>query len=184
MTGSRFLVSWCLLVSMALPSSATALPRMVFSPLRSSLLAASSIHTKLLACLARGDIAGAVVMYEAQTGQAPPAWLLELQGAYAVTQQIAGKCQQVARVIHTAFTRLGQAPRYIAFRAKGDEEFMVFELTSGRSAPVSRNSYHVAVELGDHIYDAYTGPTGMKLTEYLGRLHARQGITWDQVVAP
>jgi hypothetical protein len=123
-------------------------------------------------------------MYEAETGQAPPAWLLDLQGAYAVTNQIAGRCQQVARVIHTAFTKLGHVPRYIAFKTKGDEEFMVFELVNGRSAPVTRNGYHAAVRLGDLIYDAYTGSVGMKLTDYLSRLHARQGVTWEQVVTP
>jgi hypothetical protein len=34
---------------------------------------ADSIRLKVWACLARGDIAGALALYEAQTGHAPPA---------------------------------------------------------------------------------------------------------------
>ena len=159
-------------------------PVRVLPRVRASLLAANSIQFKLMAYLASGDIAGAIAMYETETGGPAPSWLTQLQGAYALTNQAAGSCQQVARVIHTAFLKLGQAPQYIAFKVKGDEEFMVFELMSGRNAPVSQNGYHVAVRLGDLIYDAYTGPLGMKLTDYLSRLHAVRGVTWTQVVEP
>jgi hypothetical protein len=148
------------------------------------LAGASSIQLRLLTYLARGDIAGAIVLYEAETGHPPPAWLLNLQGAYSTANQVVGKCQQVARTIHTAFTELQQKPQYIAFKAKADEEFIVFDLASGNSPSITKNGYHVAVRLGERIYDAYTGPLGMTWKEYLSRLHAQQGIQWEVVMAP
>ncbi|ATB29306.1 hypothetical protein MEBOL_002755 [Melittangium boletus DSM 14713] len=151
---------------------------------RSVLAGADSLQLKLWAYLARGDIAGALVMYEAQTGQAPPAWLLELQSAYVVANQVAGRCQQVARTIHTAFDKLGRAPEYIAFKTNQQHPYMVFDLGNGKQASVTRNGYHVAVKLGDLIYDAYTGPLGMRLSDYLSRLHAKQGVIWEQVKTP
>jgi hypothetical protein len=159
-------------------------PALAARVVQASVVSADSIRVKLLAYLARGDIAGAIAMYEAHTGQAAPAWLMDLQVAYGVANQAAGKCQQVARIIHTAFSKLGQTPQYIAFKTRGDEEFMVFELANGKSAPVTRNAYHVAVKAGDLIYDAYTGPLGMKLSDYLSRLHARQGVDWEMVIQP
>lgn len=181
----RVLVFGLLLVAGAAsgPGQA-ATPGLAATVVQATVLSADSIHLKLLAYLARGDIAGAIAMYEVHTGRVAPAWLMDLQVAYGVANQAAGKCQQVARFIHTAFIKLGQTPQYIAFRSKGDEEFMVFELASGRSAPVSRNAYHVAVRVGDLIYDAYTGPMGMKLADYLPRLHARHGVTWEMVSNP
>lgn len=158
---------------------------MVLGPVRESVLAASTIQVKLMACLARGDIAGALVLYEAETGEAAPAWLQGLQSAYAVTNQVAGRCQQVARVIHTALTQLGQSPQYIAFKTRDPRlPYMTFDLVGGAQASVSRNNYHVAVRLGDLVYDAYTGPLGMKLSEYLSRLHAGQEIAWELVDKP
>lgn len=185
MRGLRALVFGLLLVAGAASGPSQAAPPASAATLvQASVLSADSIRLKLLAYLARGDIAGAIVMYQVHTGKVAPTWLMDLQAAYGVANQAAGRCQQVARIIHTAFIKLGQTPQYIAFRTKGDEEFMVFELASGRSAPVSRNAYHVAVRVGDLIYDAYTGPLGMKLADYLPCLHARQGVTWKLVSNP
>jgi hypothetical protein len=61
---------------------------------------------------------------------------------------------------------------------------MVFELANGKDAPVSRTGYHVAVRLGDLVHDAYTGPLGMKLSDYLSRLHSQKGVTWEVVLEP
>jgi hypothetical protein len=179
------MVPWLLLWAgvVAGPAQATS-PSSAASLIQASVLGADSIRFKLLAYLARGDIPGAIAMYEAHTGKAAPAWLMDLQVAYSVANQAAGKCQQVARFIHTAFSKLGQTPQYIAFRAREREDYMVFELASGKDAPVSRSGYHVAVRVGDVVHDAYTGPLGMKLSDYLSRLHALQGVVWEEVSAP
>jgi hypothetical protein len=140
-----------------------------------------STRVKLVACLARGEIADAISMYEAHTGRQAPDWLRNLQVAYSAASQIPGKCQGVARIIHTAFSKLGRSPEYVAFRSAREAPHIVFELASGKTAPVSQNSYHVAVRMGDLIYDAYTGPLGMKLADYMARLHAINGVTWEVV---
>jgi hypothetical protein len=145
---------------------------------------AESTRLKLLSHLAQGDIAGAITYYEIQTGQQAPAWLQELQVAYSVTNQTAGKCQEVARTLHTAFTKLGQTPQYVAFKANQGGDYMIFELANGKNASVSHTGYHVTVRLGDLIYDAYTGSVGMKLSDYVSRLHARLGVAWEVVPKP
>ncbi|WP_052419758.1 hypothetical protein [Hyalangium minutum] len=142
-----------------------------------------STRAKLLAYLARGDIAGAIALYEVHTGQQAPAWLRNLQVAYSAASQIPGKCQDVARTIHQAFTQLGQRPEYVAFRTERPI-YMVFETTEGNQASVSRAGYHVAVRIGASIYDAYTGPLGMKFDDYLLRLQARIQISWEVVSTP
>ncbi|KFA87829.1 hypothetical protein [Archangium violaceum] len=159
-------------------------PASAATVVQSSVLGANTVQAQLLAYLARGDIAGAIAMYSLQTGRAAPAWLVDLQAACNVANQMAGRCQQVARFIHTAYGKLGQTPQYIAFRARGREDYIIFELANGKQVSVSRAGYHVAVKVGDMIHDAYTGPLGMKPSDYLSRLHGRQGIEWEMVSTP
>jgi hypothetical protein len=110
--------------------------------------------------------------------------LTSLQTAYTAANQVAGQCQEVARTLYSAYDQLGQKPEYIAFRARGGIDYMTFDLLSGKNAPVTRTGYHVAIKLGDTIRDAYTGPLGMKLSDYLARLHALQGVEWQIVTSP
>ncbi|WP_409014981.1 papain fold toxin domain-containing protein [Archangium sp.] len=182
----RAVVPWLLLVVGLVSGPVQAAPpASVVTWTQSSLLGiAESTRLKVLSYLAQGDIAGALAYYEIQTGHQAPVWLWELQVAYSVTNQAAGQCQQVARTLHTAFTKLNQTPQYIAFRANQKEQYMVFEFANGKHAPVSRTGYHVAVRIGDLIYDAYTGPVGMKLSDYVSRLHARLGVRWEEVPKP
>jgi hypothetical protein len=142
-----------------------------------------STRAKLLAYLARGDVAGAITMYEVHTGQQAPGWLRNLQVAYSAANQLPGKCQDVARTIHQALSQLGQRPEYIAFRTE-KPAYMIFELADGKQASVSRAGYHVAVRIGNLIHDAYTGPLGMKLEDYVLRLQARSMISWEVVSTP
>jgi hypothetical protein len=109
---------------------------------------------------------------------------MDLQVAYNVANQAAGRCQQVARFIHTAYSKLGQTPQYVAIRALGRKDYIAFDMTSGKSPGITYNGYHVIVKAEDMVYDAYTGPAGMKLTEYLPRLHAEMGVTWKVVSLP
>lgn len=143
-----------------------------------------STRARLVAALARGDVSAAIVAYEADTGRQAPAWLANLQTAYSAANQAAGKCQEVARTIYTAYDRLGQKPEYIAFRTRGGIDYMTFDLSNGKNAPVTRTGYHVAVRVGDMVRDAYTGPLGLKLSEYLARLQAIAGVDWRLVEKP
>lgn len=134
--------------------------------------------------LARGDIVGAITVYQTHTGRAAPDWLLNLQAAYSVSSQSIGSCQGVARAIHVAFTQLGHRPQYLALKANEQHPYLVFDMVSGKSVSITRNGYHVVVRLGERVHDAYTGPLGMKLTDYLARLHSPTGVTWENVAAP
>jgi hypothetical protein len=61
---------------------------------------------------------------------------------------------------------------------------MSFNLADGTSPPITRNGYHVVVRVGDRIYDAFTGPAGMTVAEYMARLQARYGFDWSVVATP
>lgn len=61
---------------------------------------------------------------------------------------------------------------------------MTFDLLNGKNAPMTRTGYHVALKVGDVIRDAYTGPLGLKLSDYLSRLHAVAGVDWQIVEKP
>jgi hypothetical protein len=54
---------------------------------------------------------------------------------------------------------------------------MSLDLPDGTSPGITKNGYHVVVKLGDRIYDAFTGPAGMKAADYMANLHARHGYT-------
>jgi len=123
-------------------------------------------------------------MYQTHTGRVAPEWLLNLQAAYSISGQAIGKCQVVARAIHVAFRQLGHKPQYIGIKANEQHPYMVFDMASGQSTTITRNGYHVVVRLGEVVHDAYTGPLGMKLTDYLSRLHAPAGVHWEVVATP
>ncbi|QRN98512.1 hypothetical protein JRI60_05525 [Archangium violaceum] len=185
------LAFWLMLCLCAAPSTAEppVLLAQASSPVMSTAARAvptimESTRARLVAALARGDVSAAIVAYEADTGRQAPTWLTNLQTAYSAASQVVGKCQEVARTIYMAYDRLDQKPEYIAFRARNGIDYMTFDLVNGKNTSVTRTGYHVAVKVGDLIRDAYTGPLGMKLSDYLARLHAIAGVDWQIVKSP
>jgi hypothetical protein len=71
-----------------------------------------STRAKVLAALARGDVVGAISAYEVHVGQRAPEWLRALQTAYSAKSQEVGRCQEVARVLHTAYSNLGKTVEF------------------------------------------------------------------------
>ncbi|MDC0707913.1 hypothetical protein POL68_05470 [Stigmatella sp. ncwal1] len=143
-----------------------------------------STRAVVLAALARGDIVGAIAAYEIHVGRRAPEWLRSLQTAYSTQSQQIGKCQEVARVIHTAYSKLGKAPEFIAVRANQNRQYMSFDMPDGKALPVTKNGYHAAVKIGDIVYDAFTGSSGMRWSDYLARLNAPNGIHATVVSKP
>lgn len=143
-----------------------------------------STRAKVLAALARGDVAGAIAAYEVHVGSKAPEWLRALQTAFSAKSQEVGKCQEVARILHEAYSRLGRAPEFITFRANASHDYITFDSPGGKALTLTRSGYHAAVRAGDLIYDAYTGPVGMKLSDYLARLNAIEGVTWKIASSP
>ncbi|ATB34208.1 hypothetical protein [Melittangium boletus] len=148
-----------------------------------------SLRVRMLAALARGDLAGAISLWELETGKNAPQWLLAFQAAFNTTNQRAGPCIQVARDVFEGFKQLGMKPSYVRFSTTVTEwgdDFIAFERRAGepRSAvQISNNALHFAVQIENRIYDAMTGPTGLIVTDYLKRIHspASGGISMQLV---
>jgi len=146
-----------------------------------------SARAKVLAHLARGEMAEAIQAYEVATGLRAPLWLTGFKAAFDSSRQVAGACQDVARSIHSAFTQFGGQPEYIRLTTVMDETgrragFMVFKMADGRDLRVSERGFHVVVRMKDRIYDAFTGAAGLPWQEYMSRLGAITPIA-DEVVS-
>jgi len=133
-----------------------------------------SIRWKTFQMLAAGDLEGAGEYYLLATGATQlPRWLVALQNAFSTANRIAGPCRQVADDIVEGFKRLGQSPTTVTFTTnnpQGLAGIIGFDLGGGKVAQVATNGLHVAVRCGDRIYDAFTGPTGMLVAEYMKHL--------------
>jgi predicted oxidoreductase len=120
-----------------------------------------STRAKVLAYLARGELAEAVQAYEVATGLKAPLWLAGSKAAFEASKQAPGMCQSVARSIHAAFTQLGGKPEYVRLMTVMDETgrragFMVFQMADGRDLRMSERGFHIVVRMKDRIYDAFT----------------------------
>ncbi|ADO68872.1 hypothetical protein [Stigmatella aurantiaca] len=188
---AALLIVWVCLPAVALPSDRTALafahhgsagqlPRVPELLSHTLLLQLpDSLRIKMVAALARGELATAIALWEAQMGRKAPEWLRAFQGAFSEANQKAGPCVAVARNIFEGFKRLGERPSYLRFTAEGSR-FLGFEMRAGEprsTIQVSERWFHVTVQVKDRIYDAFTGPKGLPLTEYIERLSTEPGAT-------
>jgi len=145
-----------------------------------------SVRLKMLAALARGDIAGAISLWQLHTNrETVPAALQAMQSAYHVANRVMGPCIQVARDISNGFKTFGGNPQYVRFMPPGRTPFLGWEMRAGEpksTIQVSDIGRHYAVMMNDKVYDAFTGPDGMVLGEYLKRLVAHGGVPrWEMV---
>jgi hypothetical protein len=136
-----------------------------------------TLRTRMLASLAQGDLAGAVSMWELEMGRSAPRWLQAFQSAFSSDNRKAGPCIEVARSIATGFRHLGGKPSFIKFTSRGSD-YLAFEVRAGEplsTVQLSNQSIHVVVQLRNRIYDAFTGPQGLTMDEYLKRLMTEEG---------
>lgn len=145
-----------------------------------------SVRFKMLAALARGDLAGAISLWQLHTNRdTVPAALQAMQSAYGVVNRTMGPCVQVARDISNGFKSFGGSPQYVRFLPPGRTPFLGWEMRAGEprsTIQVSDIGRHYAVMMNDKVYDAFTGPEGMALGEYLKRLVAHGGLPrWEMV---
>jgi hypothetical protein len=112
---------------------------------------------------------------------------LDLVSFFQVANQRVGPCKEVARNIVEGFNQLGKNAAYLRFRTEGAHKtanLMAFELRAGEprsTVQVSNNSTHYAVQAGGRIYDAFTGPAGLEIADYLTRLISPGTITYETV---
>ncbi len=138
-----------------------------------------TLRAQMLAAIARGDVAGAIALWELETGHQAPLWLRAMQEAFNTANQRAGPCIEVARSIFEGFRHLGANPSYLRFSAQGSR-FLGFEMRAGKpssTVQVSELRMHLVVQVKDRVYDAFTGPTGLPVSEYLKRLVTEEGAT-------
>ncbi len=117
--------------------------------------------------LLAGKVTEALGYVKEQSGRVP-AWLRSYAAAFDAAKRSVGQCQEVAKAIHGALSRLGERPEYLSVRSEWG--YISFRMPDGTEQTITRTGYHVAVQVGDRVFDAYTGPVGMKLSDYLSRL--------------
>ncbi len=154
----------------------------VTQPLRISqfvLQMPDTVRSQMLTSLARGDIQGAIALYQLETGrQALPQWLRLFELAFSAENRRPGPCIEVARRVSQAFQQLGGEPSFIRFTPQGSR-YLAFEMRAGEprsTVQLSDLSLHVAVRLQNKIYDAFTGPSGLPVDEYMRRLVTEEGM--------
>jgi hypothetical protein len=171
--------SFFLLLLFALPCFAQApgpsLPAASREATTSALPGDDTIRARLEACLLAGDLSCVVTQYLLLHGaRDAPGWMRSFQNAFSVANRKSGECIKVAKAISEALRELGQRPQFLEIQVRGTQQVLGFdELADGklvRNYQVSETGYHVAVKLGDKVIDAYTGPAGLTLQEYLKRL--------------
>jgi hypothetical protein len=188
--GGLMRVDWVVLaVAVAVPVSEPPLAQVATTPGQVSQLVLQmpdSLQARMLAAIGRGDIVGAIAMWELRMGRKAPEWLLAFQNAFSTNNQRAGPCVEVARSIFEGFKRLSAKPSYVRFTAQGSR-FLGFEMRAGdprSTVQVSEMRIHVVVQVEDRFYDAFTGPTGLPVAEYVKRLLTEEGATiTSQVIA-
>ncbi|HYO57912.1 hypothetical protein [Archangium sp.] len=147
----------------------------------------STLKARMLAAIARGELAGAIALWELEMGRRAPQWLTEFQAAFNVVNQRAGPCAEVAKSVFEGFKRLGEKPAYVRFTSTGSvrgANLIAWERRAGEplsTIQVSENSVHFAVQIKDRLYDAMTGPTGLTVTEYMKRLKSPGDLSMQVV---
>jgi hypothetical protein len=163
------LVVLCLLVPWA--SAQALLPGGTPGVVLASVLAAvpDTVRVKMLAAIARGDIAGAISLWQLATNRdtVPPA-LAALQSAFGLANRVAGPCARVAKDIYQGFKSLGGNPQYLRVSST-EGPFLSWR----NRTLMSDNNVHFLVAHEGMLYDAFTGPVGMSRVEYLENLVMR-----------
>jgi hypothetical protein len=148
----------------------TILAQVAHAPVRATDVAGvlpDSLKLKMLAALARGDIAGAITLWQAHNGvQTVPKALQAFQAAFSTANRIAGPCARVAKDIYEGFNFFGGQTQYVRISSTGGNY-----LSWQSRILMSDNNSHIAVRYGAKLYDAFTGPAGMLEAEYLRQIH-------------
>ncbi len=136
------------------------------------LLPTNSYDAHIRNLLLSGKVAEALNSAKEHYGRVPE-WLRSYAAAFDAAKRAVGQCQEVAKAIHAGMTQMGQQADYLRIRSTWD--YVSFQPLAGKEQTITRTGYHVVVKVGDTVFDAYTGPAGMKVTEYLSRLSTLPG---------
>lgn len=138
-----------------------------------------SLRVGLWTRIASGNIAGAIQFYTARTGKEAPAWLMNFQRAFDEGNKVAGPCFKVADSIFKGFQELGKRPSIFILRPADGSNLIGIEKVpgvAGSTVQTSINGQHAVVFLEGRIYDAFTGPVGQPVAEYVKRILTGTGV--------
>lgn len=176
----RFMRVVFLCAALAASPSGALSPHALLHPQDMEGVLPDSIRLRLLATLARGDIPGAIALWQAETGStAVPKVLQAFQSAFNIANRVAGPCSRVAKDIYEGFKFFGGQPEYVQLSSTGGPY-----LSWQSRILVSDNNLHSLVRYGGKLYDAFTGPAGMVEAEYLKHLHYGGDILLKTVSSP
>jgi hypothetical protein len=137
-----------------------------------------STRARILVLLGQGNLRAAIEAWEVHTGRMAPRAAWGMQAAFQKANQVAGACIRVARSLHEGFKSLDLKPQLVRFSPPGRDPRLGWEMQPGvphSTIQISDTGKHFAVKMGERIYDAFTGPAGMLMDDYLERLHAHGG---------
>ncbi len=137
-----------------------------------------SLRAGLWTRITSGNIAGAIQFYTAQTGKDAPTWLLNFHRAFDAGNRVAGPCYKVADSIFKGFRQLGRKPDIVILRPADGSNLIGIEAMPGvasSTVQASINGQHAVVFLEGRIYDAFTGPMGQPVAEYVKRIFTGTG---------
>lgn len=143
-------------------------------------------RARILTLLAAGNLTGAIEAWEVHTGRTASQAVWALSAAFSKANQMAGPCIRVARAVHEGFKTLGLRPQFVRFTPPTEQtRILAWEMQAGvdkSTIQISVTGRHFAVQVEERIYDAFTGPSGMLLNDYLQRLYSPVGRPVMQVV--
>jgi RHS repeat-associated protein len=150
--------------------------------------------TQMFAALARGDVVTALYYFETATGVSAftaQAIIGGLTTALAAELGTPGACPGVAKNAFPLLEKLGVylgglKPVYykIISTTGGIIGFQKIATDPKSTVQLATNGRHVAVKLGDRIFDALTGPGGMSEAEYLERIWPKAIKTMESTDFP
>ncbi len=127
---------------------------------------------KLVEAILRGDW-NAAASLAAILGGAYPAAINRLQAAFAVANQRAGPCYKVADGIAKGFKELGMKAEHVFLRtgvASGPGGIIGRRMSDGTWRQVSTTGEHAVILRDGRYYDAFTGPAGEVVADYMSRI--------------
>jgi hypothetical protein len=151
-----YILVWFLVLCVMVPQWAHGSPPGTIASQVQGATITDSARAKVLAHLARGELAQAIHAYEVATG--------------LKALRLGGKPEYVELT-----TRVSN---------KKVDVHIVFRLANGKDARVADAGLHVLVRMNGRAYDAYTGASGVPWAEYMSRLGAQVPIIEKVVESP
>ena len=128
----------------------------------------NSVNIAVMRLIAQGNFADAAAL--AGGAMAPKIAQLPNTIASAINKYPASSfnCDKLASKVYDAFKAIGADPRIITI----SDKFKAQYFSTSNGVQFAQSGYHKAVQVGDKVYDAITGPAGMEMAKYVSTLES------------